>query len=209
MRGCLLHMPWTADWMCGCLLQMPWTVDKMRGCLLQMLGKSRFWTLWERIERSVAMTFVAALPRLHEVQAEMALPPQSCFQLFGLDYLIDEKLYPWLLEANATPSMKVEHDHEATRRMIHDEKWPVIRDLVSMLGISPRRFDPGRREHRDLSFMPAELAAAGGFSPLMHQFPMEAQPEGLRLLEWSKLDIAMRAFVRTQQYRTAASPAFK
>jgi len=103
----------------------------------------------------------------------------------------------------------VEHDHEATRRMIHDEKWPVIRDLVSMLGISPRRFDPGRREHRDLSFMPAELAAAGGFSPLMHQFPMEAQPEGLRLLEWSKLDIAMRAFVRTQQYRTAASPAFK
>mmetsp|Transcript_40058 Transcript_40058/g.119310 ORF Transcript_40058/g.119310 Transcript_40058/m.119310 type:complete len:121 (-) Transcript_40058:147-509(-) len=119
MRGCLLHMPWTADWMCGCLLQMPWTVDKMRGCLLQMLGKSRFWTLWERIERSVAMTFVAALPRLHEVQAEMALPPQSCFQLFGLDYLIDEKLYPWLLEANATPSMKVEHDHEAMRRMIH------------------------------------------------------------------------------------------
>eukprot|EP00955_Chlamydomonas_euryale_P004069 42128-Chlamydomonas_euryale.AAC.1 len=55
----------------------------MRGCLLQMLGKSRFWTLWERIERSVAMTFVAALPRLHEV-----FHPMNYLQVFHpMNYL--------------------------------------------------------------------------------------------------------------------------
>ena len=44
-----------------------------------------------------------------------------------------------LLEANATPSMKVEHSDAATERMIHDQKWPVIRDMVRMLGISSER----------------------------------------------------------------------
>jgi hypothetical protein len=42
-----------------------------------------------------------------QVQAQMSLPPRSCFQFFGLDFLIDTALKPWLLEANATPSMKV------------------------------------------------------------------------------------------------------
>lgn len=42
-----------------------------------------------------------------QVQAQMSLPPRSCFQFFGLDFLVDEGMKPWLLECNATPSMKV------------------------------------------------------------------------------------------------------
>jgi hypothetical protein len=37
----------------------------------------------------------------------MSLPPRSCFQFFGLDFLVDDAGAPWLLEVNATPSMKV------------------------------------------------------------------------------------------------------
>ena len=40
-----------------------------------------------------------------------------------------------LLEANATPSMKVQHSDPQVERMIHSQKWPVIRDMVRMLGI--------------------------------------------------------------------------
>jgi D-alanine-D-alanine ligase-like ATP-grasp enzyme len=29
----------------------------------------------------------------------------NCFQLFGIDILIDENLKPWLLEINAFPSI--------------------------------------------------------------------------------------------------------
>lgn len=45
--------------------------------------------------------------RAPQVQAQMSLPPHSCFQFFGLDFLVDAGCKAWLLEANATPSMKV------------------------------------------------------------------------------------------------------
>ena len=44
-----------------------------------------------------------------------------------------------LLEANATPSMKVEHEDPGVERMIYGQKWPVIRDMVRMLGICKER----------------------------------------------------------------------
>ncbi|KAG1665105.1 hypothetical protein FOA52_007796 [Chlamydomonas sp. UWO 241] len=177
--------------------------------LRERLGPTRFAELWSKVARAVALTFTAALPRVQEVQAQMALPPRSCFQFFGLDFLIDSQMHPWLLEANATPSMKVEHDDPAARRMIHDQKWPVIRDVVQMLGICPQRFDTSRKDHRDLSFMDGELASRGGFSPLMHLFPRETQPEGLGLVEWSRLDKAMRGYCDTRAYREAQVPTWQ
>ncbi|KAJ9519622.1 hypothetical protein QJQ45_013362 [Haematococcus lacustris] len=130
--------------------------------------------VWQGMMRSTSLVFAAALPRAHEVQRQMALPPQSCFQFFGLDFLLDEQYAPWLLEVNATPSMKVEHSDAATLRVIHDQKWPVVRDMVTMLRLGPERFTTGRRpvrEHRGVGFMAGELAARGGFVPLMHMFP--------------------------------------
>ena len=50
-----------------------------------------------------------------------------------------------------------------------------------------------------------ELAARGGFRPLMHLFPAEETPSegGLRILPWGGLDVMMRAFVRTKLYLDA------
>ncbi len=36
----------------------------------------------------------------------MDLPARSTFQFFGLDFLVDTHLHAWLMEVNATPSMK-------------------------------------------------------------------------------------------------------
>lgn len=50
---------------------------------------------------------VTPMPSASQVQTQLSLPPHSCFQFFGLDYLLDDDHTPWLLEVNATPSMKV------------------------------------------------------------------------------------------------------
>lgn len=34
----------------------------------------------------------------------------KCFQILGLDILIDNKCNPWILEVNANPSLNIEHE---------------------------------------------------------------------------------------------------
>ena len=36
---------------------------------------------------------------------------------------------------------QVEHEDPALERLILDQKWPVIRDMVQMLGICPERYE--------------------------------------------------------------------
>ena len=71
-----------------------WNLERLKA----HLGDKAFKKVWDQIERSVALTFAAALPRVNEVQSQMDLPPRSCFQYFGLDFLLDADLKAWLLE---------------------------------------------------------------------------------------------------------------
>eukprot|EP00798_Chlamydomonas_sp_ICE-L_P012493 gene12493-15705_t len=151
---------------------------------------------------SYALAAVSCLPRVKELQKEMSLPPRSCFQFLGLDFVVDSKFQPWLLEVNATPSMKVEHEDPGLERLIHDQKWPVIRDMVQLLGICPDRFDEDVDEHQSLGVVEAEMKARGGFSPLMHLFPAET-PQGFRLIPWHPLDVSLRLWTRSQKYLQA------
>ncbi len=56
--------------------------------------------------------FAAAGPTLRRECTRLCVPPGSVCELFGVDFLVDSSLHPWLLEVNATPSMAVEHTDE-------------------------------------------------------------------------------------------------
>lgn len=58
---------------------------------------------------------------------------RQTFQYFGLDFLVDSGLHPWLMEVNATPSMKVAHERPDTAALIHDQKWAFVRDAFRLL----------------------------------------------------------------------------
>lgn len=73
---------------------------------------------------------------------------QSCptlfrqtFQYFGLDFLVDAALHPWLMEVNATPSMKVAHSEPDTQRLVHEQKWRFVHDTFQLLRIHQHTFD--------------------------------------------------------------------
>ncbi|KAI8462616.1 MAG: tubulin-tyrosine ligase family-domain-containing protein [Monoraphidium minutum] len=166
------------------------------------VGAGRWAGLWRQCLSASALVFAAALRRIQEVQAQMDLPPKSTFQYFGLDFLVDAALHPWLMEVNATPSMKVAHEDPATCNVIHDAKWPVVRDMFAMMMVGPQRFsqEPGGHE-ASLSEVEAELQLRGGFLPLMHLFPREDALPGLSI-PWTPADAALAAWA-------AASPAYQ
>ena len=65
------------------------------------------------ILRNTALTYAACLAPMRKEMSRLKLPPGSCFELMGIDYLIDDDFHPWLLEVNSTPSLAVEHSDAA------------------------------------------------------------------------------------------------
>ncbi len=61
-------------------------VSEPRRCLNRQTPQT-----WSGICRATAAAFTAALPRCAEVMAETQAPPHSCFQFFGLDFLLDAR----------------------------------------------------------------------------------------------------------------------
>ncbi|KIY98981.1 hypothetical protein MNEG_8982 [Monoraphidium neglectum] len=129
---------------------------------------------------------------------------KSTFQYFGLDFLVDASLHPWLMEANATPSMKVAHEDPATQQVIHDAKWPVVRDMFTLLQVGPQRFNQEATGHEaTIPEVEAELQLRGGFFPLMHLFPREEDTPGLSI-PWTPADARLREWMASSStYQTA------
>jgi hypothetical protein len=108
--------------------------------LERALGPEAFHLVWRRCLRGCALAAAAALPSAREEKARLCYPRESCFELIGLDFLVDSNLKPWLLEANSTPSMTAEHSDEVTRERIKATKTALVEGAMRLLG-APERFD--------------------------------------------------------------------
>ena len=55
------------------------------------------------------------------------IPGRNCFELYGYDVILDERLKPWLLEVNASPSLN------ATDSKDFRLKFDLIDDVMNIL----------------------------------------------------------------------------
>lgn len=139
-----------------------WNMEQLR-C---HLGDSACDALWVQVSTGCKLTFKAASSQVARACKAMQAPSEACFQLFGLDFLLDSACKPWLLEVNASPSMKATHADIWTAEMLGREKAEVVTDMIQLLGLCVERFDPERRRLSSAAAVKAELQRRGGFEPL-------------------------------------------
>ena len=77
----------------------------------------------------IIKTFISVEPVMNSA-FQMHIPHRNnCFQLFGFDILIDDKLNPWLLEVNLSPSLSC--DSPLDQKI----KGNMLSDLLNLAGI--------------------------------------------------------------------------
>ncbi|KXZ46792.1 hypothetical protein GPECTOR_40g526 [Gonium pectorale] len=155
------------------------------GQLAEHLGDQAWGAVWAALRAACARSLAAARSSLAEANAWLRPAVQEYgFQLLGADFLLDERLRPWLLEFNSSPSIMVQHTDGTTRRLIFEQKYGMMRDIWEMVrwrvyrqeeeGGGPMAAAAGRRRRQPegpAAAARAEAAAAGEFEALMPYMP--------------------------------------
>ena len=122
--------------------------------------------LFARIEEALRMTVIAARASMRRRLAQVSADTRGCYELLGIDCLIDADLRPWIMECNLSPSLEVcaapadGGDFEAAT------KRRLVADMVALLGLNEVP-DPARLsappERRITEGFARQTACSGGF----------------------------------------------
>ncbi|XP_042336141.1 tubulin polyglutamylase TTLL11 isoform X2 [Sceloporus undulatus] len=119
--------------------------------------------VWSDIISLVIKTVIAMVPELkvyYQSDIPTGKPGPSCFQILGFDILLMRNLKPILLEVNANPSMKIEHEKEVSPGVFEYVPSPVDEEVkVAVIRDTLRLVDPHKKKKQD--DMGAELASPG------------------------------------------------
>jgi len=92
--------------------------------------------LFAKIEDMVALTCLAALEPMRERSRVIGADTRGCYELMGIDCLIDADIKPWVLECNLSPSLEVCAGPESGGDIEERIKGSIVADMVEMLGLN-------------------------------------------------------------------------
>ncbi|XP_076633862.1 tubulin monoglutamylase TTLL4 [Colletes latitarsis] len=84
--------------------------------------------LWEAMKDIVVKTMIAGESSINSLSKANRSSRYCCYELFGVDILLDENLKPWLLEVNISPSL------QSSSPLDIAIKGPLIKNVFNMAG---------------------------------------------------------------------------
>ncbi|XP_050782789.1 tubulin polyglutamylase TTLL11 isoform X5 [Gopherus flavomarginatus] len=109
--------------------------------------------LWSDIISLVIKTVIALTPELkvyYQSDIPAGKPGPTCFQILGFDILLMKNLKPVLLEVNANPSMRIEHEQELSPGVFENVPSPVDEEIkVAVIRDTLRLMDPYKKKKKD------------------------------------------------------------
>ncbi|MCL7942615.1 amylase [Marinobacter sp. ATCH36] len=125
--------------------------------------------LFDRVEDIVALTCLSAVESMRERARAIGADTRGCYELLGIDCLVDDKLKPWVLECNLSPSLDVCAGPESGGDIEEGVKGTLVADLVSLVGLNgkPEPVPGASPEQQLILETENELARAGNFKRLL------------------------------------------
>ncbi|KAM6946074.1 tubulin monoglutamylase TTLL4 [Aplochiton taeniatus] len=113
--------------------------------------------IWEKIKDMIIKTIIASDPYVNSLVKMHVRSSYSCHELFGFDIMLDEKLKPWVLEVNISPSL---HSNTSLDVAI---KGQMIRDVLNLAGfLLPQREEVMTASSSSASSSTSSLCSVGG-----------------------------------------------
>ncbi|KAM5327983.1 tubulin polyglutamylase TTLL11 isoform 1-T1 [Glossophaga mutica] len=124
--------------------------------------------VWSDIISLVIKTVIALTPELkvfYQSDIPAGRPGPTCFQILGFDILLMKNLKPILLEVNANPSMRIEHEQELSPGVFENVPSFVDEEVkVAVIRDTLRLMDPLKKK-RESQSQPLEKPEAGKEEP--------------------------------------------
>ncbi|XP_039362032.1 tubulin polyglutamylase TTLL11 isoform X6 [Mauremys reevesii] len=152
--------------------------------------------LWSDIISLVIKTVIALTPELkvyYQSDIPAGKPGPTCFQILGFDILLMKNLKPVLLEVNANPSMRIEHEQELSPGVFENVPSPVDEEIkVAVIRDTLRLMDPYKKKKKDNHLPDTCMDSKQRFPPISSRLPR------------SNLQFSKFAIVRSQLSENAA-----
>ena len=125
--------------------------------------------LFARVEDMVALTCLSAVEAMRERSRAIGADTRGCYELLGIDCLIDDTLKPWVLECNLSPSLDVCAGPDSGGNIEEGVKGTLVADLVSLVGLNgkPEAVPGASVEQQLILETEDEWARAGNFKRLL------------------------------------------
>ncbi|MGM0825913.1 MAG: PqqD family peptide modification chaperone [Pseudomonadota bacterium] len=119
--------------------------------------------LFSQLQDLATLTALSGVEAMRARSREDGADPRGCYELIGLDCLVDDQLKPWILECNLSPSLGTCAKPEHGGVVEESVKTGLVQDMIALTGLDQ---PPREATTFDAAALAAERERAGGFVPL-------------------------------------------